>query len=119
MPAMKASVGSCGVLGVLVVWTAPLVSSKATTSVNVPPVSNASRYRAIGALAYSDQPRSVNFECDLDLEVPERGLQRNDQALIRERGQPRTCADDQCWRCHIGPVTRFGEQRCGTADNHI
>src|SRR5712691_7967020 len=48
MPAKKPTDGSCGVLGVLVVWTAPLASSKATTSVNVPPVSNASRYRAIG-----------------------------------------------------------------------
>ena len=39
MPAMKPSAGLPGVLGVLVVTSSPESSSKATTSVNVPPVS--------------------------------------------------------------------------------
>ena len=39
MPAMKPSAGLPGVLGVFVVTSSPESSSKATTSVNVPPVS--------------------------------------------------------------------------------
>ena len=39
MPAMNPSAGSAGVDGVLVVVTVPSDSSKATTSVKVPPVS--------------------------------------------------------------------------------
>ena len=39
MPAMNPSAGLAGVLGVFVVTSSPVSSSKATTSVNVPPVS--------------------------------------------------------------------------------
>ena len=39
MPVMKPSAGLLGVEGVLVVTSSPESSSKATTSVNVPPVS--------------------------------------------------------------------------------
>src|SRR5690349_18751325 len=45
MPSMKPRDGSLGVVGVLVVCHAPVCSSKATTSVNVPPVSSARRKR--------------------------------------------------------------------------
>src|SRR3954467_4423040 len=44
-PARKRSAGSAGVDGVLVVATAPVSSSTATTSVNVPPVSIPMRTR--------------------------------------------------------------------------
>ncbi len=39
MPARKPSAGLAGVDGVLVVTSSPVSSSRATTSVNVPPVS--------------------------------------------------------------------------------
>jgi len=45
MPAMKPSAGLPGVLGVLVVTKVPSPSSKATTSVKVPPVSMPIRMR--------------------------------------------------------------------------
>ena len=45
MPARKPSAGLAGVDGVLVVTSSPVSSSKATTSVNVPPVSMPMRMR--------------------------------------------------------------------------
>ena len=48
MPAMKPSAGLDGVVGVLVVTSSPVSSSKATTSVNVPPVSMPTRIAARG-----------------------------------------------------------------------
>ena len=46
-PAMKPSAGLDGVDGVLVVTRAPVLSSSATTSVNVPPVSIPIRMRRV------------------------------------------------------------------------
>src|SRR5207302_3302341 len=60
-PAMKPIDGSCGVVGVLVVCTTPVSSSKATTSVNVPPVSSASLKRAIVRQAYAIPFRQPDF----------------------------------------------------------
>ena len=47
MLAMKPSAGSRGVDGVFVVVSSPVCSSKATTSVNVPPVSIPIRTRRV------------------------------------------------------------------------
>ncbi len=50
MPAMKPSAGLPGVDGVLVVTSSPESSSKATTSVKVPPVSMPILMRRVGAV---------------------------------------------------------------------
>jgi hypothetical protein len=47
---MKPSAGLPGVEGVLVVTSSPLVVSRATTSVNVPPVSIPIRSRRVGVM---------------------------------------------------------------------
>ena len=47
MPARKPSAGLPGVDGVFVVTSSPVSSSKATTSVNVPPVSMPMRMRRV------------------------------------------------------------------------
>ena len=56
MPAMKPSAGLAGVLGVLVETSSPVSSSKATTSVNVPPVSMPTRIRRCLSAMDSIQP---------------------------------------------------------------
>src|SRR5215204_5957274 len=59
-PAKKPSAGSLGVDGVLVVHSAPPAPSIITTSVNVPPMSNASRSCAIPLLGVS--PGAVSLD---------------------------------------------------------
>src|SRR3989442_13108506 len=65
MASSTPSEGSCGVVGVLVVTMAPVDSSTATTSVNVPPVSMPMRRRRPGVM----RPKVSRVEMAGDLAV--------------------------------------------------
>jgi len=106
MPAMKPTDGSCGVLGVLVVWTVPLASSKATTSVNVPPVSNASRNRATGPQRTSGDQRDVAAALAPKRTSAQSARRRRRR---RQRHQARHPAFHAFGRADVDPLTAAGD----------